>query len=103
MAAEGEREQEERRHRQNGAVRPARAARLAREQLADLLGREPEAISALARTEDGWTADVEVVEMERIPPTTSVLATYRVTLDEDGELSSYQRVRRYTRGQIDRR
>lgn len=103
MAADGEREHGRRRPHADGAIRPARAARLAREQLADLLGREPEGISALARTDEGWIAEVEVVELERIPPTTSVLATYRVTLDEDGELNGYQRVRRYTRGQIDRR
>lgn len=31
------------------------------------------------------------------------MATYRVTLDEEGELVVYERTRRYTRGQIDRR
>ncbi|MFF3599118.1 gas vesicle protein GvpO [Kitasatospora indigofera] len=80
-----------------------RAMRNAAEQLAELLGRVPESVSALKPTEDGWQADVEVVELERIPETTSVLATYRVTLDEAGELLSYERIRRYTRGQIDRR
>jgi hypothetical protein len=77
--------------------------RNAAEQLAELLGRVPESVSALKPTEDGWQADVEVVELERIPETTSVLGTYRVTLDEEGELLSYERIRRYTRGQIDRR
>ncbi|MDQ0306147.1 hypothetical protein J2S46_000703 [Kitasatospora herbaricolor] len=77
--------------------------RNAAEQLAELLGRAPESVSALKPTEDGWQADVEVVELERIPETTSVLGTYRVTLDEAGELLSYERIRRYTRGQIDRR
>ncbi|MET9618397.1 gas vesicle protein [Kitasatospora indigofera] len=81
----------------------SRAMRNAAEQLAELLGRAPESVSALKPTEDGWQADVEVVELERIPETTSVLGTYRVTLDEAGELLSYERIRRYTRGQIDRR
>ncbi|OKI25646.1 gas vesicle protein [Streptomyces sp. CB03911] len=80
-----------------------RAMRNAAEQLAELLGRVPESVSALKPTEDGWQADVEVLELERIPETTSVLGTYRVTLDETGELLSYERIRRYTRGQIDRR
>lgn len=75
----------------------------AAEQLAQLLGRAPESVSALKPVEDGWQADVEVMELERIPDTTSVMASYRVTLDEDGELVAYERVRRYTRGQIDRR
>ncbi|MFI9785063.1 gas vesicle protein [Kitasatospora sp. NPDC051984] len=87
------------RHRRVPALR---AMRCAAEQLAELLGREPESVSALKPTEDGWQADVEVVELERIPETTSVMASYRVTLDEEGELIGYERHRRYTRGQIDR-
>ena len=90
-------------------IRPRRrlsapqAMRHAAEQLAELLGRVPESVSALKPTEDGWQADVEVVELERIPETTSVMASYRVTLDRKGDLQSYERIRRYTRGQIDRR
>ncbi|WP_371484730.1 gas vesicle protein [Kitasatospora sp. NBC_00315] len=81
----------------------AHAMRNAAEQLAELLGRVPESVSALKPVEGGWQADVEVLELERIPETTSVLASYRVTLDAEGELQSYERIRRYTRGQIDRR
>ncbi|MFC8916087.1 gas vesicle protein [Streptomyces sp. WAC05374] len=91
-----------------GDARPRRvsapkAMRSAAEQLRELLGRPPESVSALRPTEDGWEAEVEVLELERIPETTSVLASYRVTLDTEGELMAYERIRRYTRGQIDRR
>lgn len=71
-------------------------------QLAQLLGRPPESVSSLKPTEDGWEAQVEVVELERVPDTTSVLASYKVTIDEEGELVSYERTRRYSRGMIDR-
>lgn len=76
--------------------------RAAAGQLAELLGRPPESVSSLKPTDDGWVAQVEVVELERIPETTSVMASYRVALDEDGELISYERTRRYSRGTIDR-
>ncbi|MEU0372323.1 gas vesicle protein [Streptomyces sp. NPDC006283] len=76
--------------------------RSAADQLSELLGRPPESVSALKRTEDGWEADVEVLELERIPDTTSVLASYKVSLDDEGDLVEYRRTRRYTRGQIDR-
>ncbi|MFE2584218.1 gas vesicle protein [Streptomyces adustus] len=79
------------------------AMRTAAEQLTELLGRIPESVSALKPTNDGWEADIEVLELERVPETTSVMATYRVTLDEEGDLVAYERTRRYTRGQIDRR
>ena len=42
---------------------------------------------------------LEVVELERVPPTTDILATYRVDLDEYGELMGYERVNRYYRNQ----
>ncbi|MEU7642568.1 gas vesicle protein GvpO [Streptomyces sp. NPDC039016] len=84
-------------------VSVARAMRCAAQQLQELLGRAPEMVSAVKPTEDGWQADVEVLELARVPSTTSVLATYRVALDEEGELVAYERIRRYTRGQIDRR
>ncbi|MFJ7966486.1 gas vesicle protein [Streptomyces sp. NPDC096324] len=88
------------RSRSGGA---AHAIRSAVEQLHTLLGRAPESVSAIRPTDDGWEADVEVLELERVPETTSVMATYRVTLDKKGDLVAYERKRRYTRGQIDRR
>ncbi|WP_069174163.1 gas vesicle protein [Streptomyces griseus] len=84
-------------------VSAAQAMRHAVEQLRELLGRAPEGVSAVRPTDDGWQADLEVVELERVPSTTSVMASYRVTLDEVGEIVSYERTRRYTRGQTDRR
>jgi Gas vesicle synthesis protein GvpO len=88
------------RRRKDKAVRVMRSAA---EQLEQLLGRPCDSVSALKPTEDGWQADVEVLELARVPDTTSVMASYRVMLDEDGDLISYERIRRYTRGQIDRR
>ncbi|MEU7075152.1 gas vesicle protein [Streptomyces narbonensis] len=85
-----------------GVTGAAAAMRSAVEQLAELLGRTPESVSSLRPSEDGWEAQVEVLELERIPDTTSILASYKVTMDEEGELISYERTRRYTRGMIDR-
>ncbi|MFD3480381.1 gas vesicle protein [Streptomyces sp. NPDC058695] len=89
--------------RRSGKTSAAQAMRSAAEQLYELLGRRPESVSAVQPTEDGWVANVEVLELERIPETTSVMASYRVTLDKEGDLVGYERVQRYTRGQIDRR
>ncbi|GAA2786653.1 gas vesicle protein [Kitasatospora aburaviensis] len=81
----------------------AAVMRAALEQLEMLLGRVPESVSGLRRTDEGWEADLEVVEVERVPDTASILASYRVTLDGEGELLGYERTRRYTRDQLDRR
>lgn len=78
------------------------ALRSAAEQLTQLLGRAPESVSALKPTEQGWEAEIEVVELERVPDTSSVMASYQVVLDPAGKLLAYERARRYTRAQIDR-
>ncbi|MFC9912279.1 gas vesicle protein [Streptomyces sp. NPDC127197] len=83
-------------------VSAAEAMRQATEQLTELLGRPPESVSALKPTDQGWEAEVEVVELERIPETTSVMASYEVVLDPAGQLMGYERGRRYTRAQLDR-
>ena len=73
-------------------------ARSAARQLAELTGRQPECVTGVERTDDGWQVEVEVVESRRIPDSTDILATYNVQVDEDGELTGYHRARRYVRG-----
>jgi hypothetical protein len=70
-------------------------------QIAELTGREPEGVSGIEPSEEGWLVTVEIVEIARIPSSTDVLGTYQAELDMDGELVSYRRVRRYSRGQGD--
>ena len=71
--------------------------RKAAEQLAQLTGRTPDTVSAIERVDDGWRLEVEFVELERIPSTTNVLATYEVDVDGRGDVVGYRRLRRYFR------
>ncbi|MFF9915390.1 gas vesicle protein [Streptomyces sp. NPDC013457] len=87
----------------SGKLDIATAMRRASAQLSELLQCEPGSVSAVKATEDGWAAEVEVVELEKVPDTMSVMASYRVALDTEGQLVAYERTRRYARGQIDRR
>jgi hypothetical protein len=77
------------------------AMRRAAGQLAELLRLEPSSVSALKATDEGWSAHVEVMEIEKVPDTASVMASYSVSLDGQGQLIGYERIRRYARGQID--
>ncbi|MER7831786.1 gas vesicle protein [Streptomyces sp. NPDC095602] len=97
-----ERHREERPEQPVERVSATEALRQASGQLAELLGRSPESVSALKPTEQGWTATVEVLELERVPETSSVMASYELVLGPDGRLLGYERARRYTRAQIDR-
>ncbi|NEB77974.1 gas vesicle protein [Streptomyces sp. SID14478] len=82
---------------------PMEVLREARTQLAELTGMEAESVSSFERTEDGWELDIEVLEVSRVPDTMSLLATYHVSLDPQGALTGYRRIRRYERGRSEAR
>ena len=71
--------------------------------VADLTGYEPESVSALQWDGETWLVTVDVCELERVPSTTDVLATYIVQLDDRGGLLGYKRDRRYLRGEAEQR
>lgn len=80
---------------------PMEVLRHARTQLAELTGMAAESVSSFEQTEDGWSLEVEVLELTRVPDTMSLMASYQVDLDPDGQLTGYRRVRRYERGRAD--
>ncbi|MGW5971692.1 gas vesicle protein GvpO [Streptomyces sp. NPDC055186] len=86
-----------------GRPSPMEVLRQARGQLAELTGMEAESVSSFEQTEEGWALEVEVLELERVPDTMSLMASYQVELGPDGELTGYRRVRRYERGRSDAR
>ncbi len=89
------------RDQDQGRMSAAEAGRAGLKQITELTGKAPESVTGVARSKDGWRVTVEVVEDRRIPSTTDVLATYETEIDGDGELLSYRRVRRYSRGRGD--
>lgn len=74
------------------------AAKAALRQIVELTGKEPEGVTAVQRAAEGWAVGVEVVEDRRVPSSSDILAVYEAELDADGELMSYRRLRRYSRG-----
>ncbi|PAZ17757.1 gas vesicle protein [Streptomyces sp. SA15] len=80
---------------------PMEVLRQARAQLAELTGMAAETVSSFEQTEDGWSLEVEVLELARVPDTMSLMAGYQVDLDPEGQLTGYRRVRRYERGRAD--
>ncbi|MEU7814188.1 gas vesicle protein GvpO [Pseudonocardia sp. NPDC049154] len=112
----GEEESEEDSGGQDGAARErrpdgpggrpggsiVRVARRAAEHVRVLTGRHPETVVSIEPRNGDWCVGVEVVETHRIPDSADILAIYEVLVRPDGDLLSYRRVRRYTRGQVDR-
>jgi hypothetical protein len=87
---------------QTGSIRTARAAvRAALAEVLELTSKQPENIVGVQRTSEGWTIDFEVIEDRRIPSSADILATYQAAIDVEGELMTFRRLRRYSRGRGD--
>ncbi|WP_197320006.1 gas vesicle protein [Saccharomonospora sp. NB11] len=79
-------------------VTASEAAELALGHVERLTKRQPLGVTSVRPTEEGWLAEVEVIEESRVPSTANILGLYEVDLEPDGELVSYRRTRRYARG-----
>lgn len=75
-------------------------AHKAKEELVRLTGLEADTVSAIKRDTKGWWVTVSMIELKRIPEATDLLGSYEAILDDEGELVSYRRTRRYLREQI---
>jgi hypothetical protein len=85
----------------NGKLSAAELGEAALTTVEELTGYEPEAVTALEWDGDAeaWQVTVEALELSRIPNTTDILGAYAVSLDEQGTLRGYRRMRRFQRGQ----
>jgi hypothetical protein len=91
---------------QEGKRQPAKKGlaaivRRAAAQFAELTAKQAEGVTGVRVVDDGWSVLLDVVELERVPSTTTVIATYRLDIDREGELTGYERLRRYVRGAVD--
>jgi gas vesicle protein GvpO len=73
----------------------------ARSELESLLGSRPESVSGFEHADGRWSVTLEVVDVRRIPESTDVLSSYEVVLDEERNLVSATRLRRYRRSQVE--
>lgn len=83
---------------ENDELTPIEVMRFARDELEALTGMHVENVSRLQPSEDGWVVEIQVLELERIPDTMSLLSSYEVTVDGNGKLTAYRQLGRYERG-----
>jgi Gas vesicle synthesis protein GvpO len=84
----------------DGKLSAAELGEAALETVVELTGAEPEAVTGLEWDGEFWQVTVDVLELERVPNTTDVLASYAVQLDQEGTLRGYKRLGRFQRGQL---
>lgn len=61
-------------------------------QFVALSGETPERVLG----DDGWSVLVDVVELEHVPSTTSVMCAYRLDLDGKAHPTGFERIRGFT-------
>jgi hypothetical protein len=81
------------------ALTVAEAVEKAKKQLSDLIERKPSSVAAVSKDEEGWHITLEMLERKAIPDHMDLLATYKVLLDEEGNVVKFDRGDLRTRGE----
>ena len=58
-----------------------------------LLKKSMDSIISLNKEQEGWLAEVEVVERKSVPDTQDILGRYEMKFDEMGVLQGYRRIK----------
>ncbi len=58
----------------------------------NLIGKEPETVISIEKTDQGWKARVEALERKSVPDTQDILGRYELLFNENGELLSWNQV-----------
>lgn len=64
-------------------------------------GRKVDSVSAVGSENGSWRLGFEVVELERVPDSTSLMGSYDVLAGDDGNVVEFTRIRRYYRNRAD--
>ena len=63
-----------------------------------LIGKEPETVISIEKTDQGWKAKIEALERKAVPDTQDILARYELLFKENGELLGWNQVMVRKRG-----
>lgn len=63
----------------------------AKRDLAEITNLKVSNIVGVSKYADGWHLGIELVERKAVPDTQDLLGLYEVTLDNDGEIVTYER------------
>jgi len=63
-----------------------------------LIQLKPSSVVAISRSENGWVVSIEMIEKKSVPDSMDVLGCYEVSVDSDGNIRDFNRVRLRRRG-----
>lgn len=69
-------------------------------EIKELIKKEPESISSVEKTKEGWTIQCEVLEKKSIPETFDLLKVFEFKLDDQGKIIGFKQLKKIRRGDI---
>lgn len=70
-------------------------------EIKELLKKDPESISSVEKTKEGWIVQCEVLEKKSIPETYDLLKVFEFKLDNNAKIAGFKQVRKIRRGDLD--
>ena len=67
----------------------------------ELLKKEPESISSIEKSGDGWKVQVEVLERKAVPDKFDLLKVFEFNLNKSGKILGFKQIKRIQRGDLE--
>lgn len=64
-----------------------------KEELMSLVNLEISNVTGVEKTDEGWQVYIELIERKSVPDSQDLLGLYEVQLDEEGEMTRYERIK----------
>lgn len=66
----------------------------------ELLKKEPESISSVEKSGDGWVLNCEILEKKAVPETYDLLKVFEFKLNKEGAITGFKQLRKIRRGDV---
>jgi len=67
-------------------------------EITELLKKEPETISSIEETKEGWILQCTVLEKKSVPETFDLLKVFEFRLDNDAKITGFKQLKKVRRG-----
>ena len=69
-------------------------------EIKEILGKEPESISLIEKTDKGWKIHCDVLEKKSVPETYDLLKIFEFRVDDQIKITGFNQLRKVRRGDL---
>ncbi|MEK6869210.1 MAG: gas vesicle protein GvpO [Nanoarchaeota archaeon] len=69
-------------------------------EIKEVLKKEPETISSVEKTKEGWTVQCDVLEKKSVPETYDLLKIFEFRLDNNAKITGFKQIKKVRRGDL---